>query len=373
MKLKAFGFLCLYPWSQTWARTVAMNFVTSASFSLCYLKSHPQNKVIGTTFQVRISIHPGSAWSLLNKVKSFNTCLFLLETIQRVLTLLWVAVDQQTLEDTVGRIKWNIVSYRGKRQEAVFNKGRLYVCVLFSYLVSPGRWTQIQRTCLDNLVSERHWGTCARHDGRTRAASRTTWRNWSSWTTRGRRRRETLWALCWWMISVFLSWAHSSDLWPFSLQSPRRPLQRTFSDESLCSGRRDAGFASSENQTTPSDVLFTCTLPTRKHAGSSNHSNHMQSKKGECLDSPPSDLQRLKQTCCDCVQIINHDSAAPQCRSLHPSSLWPKWETSSPLWGGSTPAWCPSLTQPADSSGPAWSTLLRRTKVRMDISVLNVT
>lgn len=156
MKLKAFGFLCLYPWSQTWARTVAMNFVTSASFSLCYLKSHPQNKVIGTTFQVRISIHPGSAWSLLNKVKSFNTCLFLLETIQRVLTLLWVAVDQQTLEDTVGRIKWNIVSYRGKRQEAVFNKGRLYVCVLFSYLVSPGRWTQIQRTCLDNLVCERH-------------------------------------------------------------------------------------------------------------------------------------------------------------------------------------------------------------------------
>ncbi|XP_039865191.1 signal-induced proliferation-associated 1-like protein 3 [Simochromis diagramma] len=58
--------------------------------------------------------------------------------------------------------------------------------------------------------------------------------------------------------------------------SPRRTLQRTFSDESLCSGRRDAGFASSENQTTPSDVLFTCTLPTRKHAGSSNH---MQSKK----------------------------------------------------------------------------------------------
>uniref|UniRef100_A0A3Q0S7L6 Signal induced proliferation associated 1 like 3 n=1 Tax=Amphilophus citrinellus TaxID=61819 RepID=A0A3Q0S7L6_AMPCI len=60
------------------------------------------------------------------------------------------------------------------------------------------------------------------------------------------------------------------------LQSPRRTLQRTFSDESLCSGRRDSSFASSENQAAPTDVLFTCTLPTRKHAGSSNH---MQSKK----------------------------------------------------------------------------------------------
>ncbi|XP_029372557.1 signal-induced proliferation-associated 1-like protein 3 [Echeneis naucrates] len=58
--------------------------------------------------------------------------------------------------------------------------------------------------------------------------------------------------------------------------SPRRTLQRTFSDESLCSGRRDASFANSENQTAPNDVLFTCTLPTRRHAISSNH---MQSKK----------------------------------------------------------------------------------------------
>ncbi|XP_041658320.1 signal-induced proliferation-associated 1-like protein 3 [Cheilinus undulatus] len=57
--------------------------------------------------------------------------------------------------------------------------------------------------------------------------------------------------------------------------SPRRTLQRTFSDESLCSGRREASFANSENQTAPTDVLFTCTLPTRKHAAS----NHMQSKK----------------------------------------------------------------------------------------------
>ncbi|RVE64876.1 hypothetical protein OJAV_G00130250 [Oryzias javanicus] len=53
--------------------------------------------------------------------------------------------------------------------------------------------------------------------------------------------------------------------------SPRRTLQRTFSDESLCSGRRDASFACSEDQSTPTDVLFTCTLPTRKHGASSNH------------------------------------------------------------------------------------------------------
>uniref|UniRef100_UPI0037E8009E signal-induced proliferation-associated 1-like protein 3 isoform X2 n=1 Tax=Semicossyphus pulcher TaxID=241346 RepID=UPI0037E8009E len=58
--------------------------------------------------------------------------------------------------------------------------------------------------------------------------------------------------------------------------SPRRTLQRTFSDESLCSGRREASFANSENQTTPTDVLFTCTLPTRRHGTSSNH---MQGKK----------------------------------------------------------------------------------------------
>lgn len=70
-----------------------------------------------------------------------------------------------------------------------------------------------------------------------------------------------------------------SDLWPLSsLQSPRRTLQRTFSDESLCSGRREASFANSENPPTPTDVLFTCTLPTRRHGVSSNHT---QSKKGE--------------------------------------------------------------------------------------------
>ncbi|XP_061682880.1 signal-induced proliferation-associated 1-like protein 3 isoform X2 [Syngnathoides biaculeatus] len=60
--------------------------------------------------------------------------------------------------------------------------------------------------------------------------------------------------------------------------SPRRMLQRTFSDESLCSGRRDTSFANAENQAAPMDMLFTCTLPTRKHSASSN-SNHTQPKK----------------------------------------------------------------------------------------------
>ncbi|CAL8375522.1 unnamed protein product [Gadus morhua 'NCC'] len=49
--------------------------------------------------------------------------------------------------------------------------------------------------------------------------------------------------------------------------SPRRPLQRTFSDESLCSGRRDASYAAAESVGAPADVLFTCTLPTRKPHG----------------------------------------------------------------------------------------------------------
>uniref|UniRef100_A0A8C8I8Z1 Signal-induced proliferation-associated 1-like protein 3 n=1 Tax=Oncorhynchus tshawytscha TaxID=74940 RepID=A0A8C8I8Z1_ONCTS len=56
--------------------------------------------------------------------------------------------------------------------------------------------------------------------------------------------------------------------------SPRHTLQRTFSDESLCSGRRDASYANSAplfDQGTPSDLLFTCTLPTRRHAHSANH------------------------------------------------------------------------------------------------------
>ncbi|XP_034148474.1 signal-induced proliferation-associated 1-like protein 3 isoform X1 [Esox lucius] len=58
--------------------------------------------------------------------------------------------------------------------------------------------------------------------------------------------------------------------------SPRRTLQRTFSDESLCSGRRDASYANSAplfEQGAPSDLLFTCTLPIRRHGHSSNHMN----------------------------------------------------------------------------------------------------
>ncbi|XP_017280227.1 signal-induced proliferation-associated 1-like protein 3 isoform X2 [Kryptolebias marmoratus] len=58
---------------------------------------------------------------------------------------------------------------------------------------------------------------------------------------------------------------------PQSDPSPRLTLQRTFSDESLCSGRRDASFACSDNPPTPTDLLFTCTLPTRKHSSSSNN------------------------------------------------------------------------------------------------------
>ncbi|XP_066540504.1 signal-induced proliferation-associated 1-like protein 3 isoform X2 [Hoplias malabaricus] len=64
--------------------------------------------------------------------------------------------------------------------------------------------------------------------------------------------------------------------------SPRRTLQRTFSDESLCSGRRDASYANTplfDAQTPPGDLLFTCTLPTRRHGHSNNHAALLPTKK----------------------------------------------------------------------------------------------
>ncbi|KAJ8280766.1 hypothetical protein GJAV_G00058740 [Gymnothorax javanicus] len=69
---------------------------------------------------------------------------------------------------------------------------------------------------------------------------------------------------------------------PLRDTSPRRSLQRTFSDESLCSGRRDDGLAStppSDSQSAASDLLFTCTLPTRRHAHPSTQGSLLASKK----------------------------------------------------------------------------------------------
>ncbi|XP_049339710.1 signal-induced proliferation-associated 1-like protein 3 isoform X2 [Astyanax mexicanus] len=69
---------------------------------------------------------------------------------------------------------------------------------------------------------------------------------------------------------------------PQQESSPRRTLQRTFSDESLCSGRRDASYASTplyDGQAPPGDLLFTCTLPTRRHGHSTNHGALLTSKK----------------------------------------------------------------------------------------------
>ncbi|XP_066560128.1 signal-induced proliferation-associated 1-like protein 3 isoform X2 [Amia ocellicauda] len=50
--------------------------------------------------------------------------------------------------------------------------------------------------------------------------------------------------------------------------SPRKTLQRTFSDESICSGRRDPSYASFD-PTVPNDVLFSSTLPLRRTHGPS--------------------------------------------------------------------------------------------------------
>ncbi|KAM9113062.1 signal-induced proliferation-associated 1-like protein 3 isoform 3-T6 [Pangshura tecta] len=50
---------------------------------------------------------------------------------------------------------------------------------------------------------------------------------------------------------------------PERAMSPQKPLQRTLSDESLCSGRRDASYANATcfEQSLASDVLFTSTYP----------------------------------------------------------------------------------------------------------------
>ncbi|XP_048449210.1 signal-induced proliferation-associated 1-like protein 3, partial [Rhincodon typus] len=51
------------------------------------------------------------------------------------------------------------------------------------------------------------------------------------------------------------------------LHSSRKTLQRTLSDESICSGRREAGFSSSQiaalDQALPNDVIFTSTYPSQ--------------------------------------------------------------------------------------------------------------
>ncbi|XP_064158297.1 signal-induced proliferation-associated 1-like protein 3 isoform X2 [Anguilla rostrata] len=69
---------------------------------------------------------------------------------------------------------------------------------------------------------------------------------------------------------------------PLREASPRRALQRTFSDESLCSGRRDDSFACTpptDSQASAGDLLFTCTLPTRRHAHTPAQGSLLSNKK----------------------------------------------------------------------------------------------
>ncbi|KAJ8368987.1 hypothetical protein SKAU_G00090150 [Synaphobranchus kaupii] len=69
---------------------------------------------------------------------------------------------------------------------------------------------------------------------------------------------------------------------PLRDTSPRRTLQRTFSDESLCSGRRDDSFANSpptDSQPAGGDLLFTCTLPNRRHANNTAQGSLLSNKK----------------------------------------------------------------------------------------------
>ncbi|KAG5837223.1 hypothetical protein ANANG_G00237040 [Anguilla anguilla] len=69
---------------------------------------------------------------------------------------------------------------------------------------------------------------------------------------------------------------------PLREASPRRALQRTFSDESLCSGRRDDSFACTpptDSQASAGDLLFTCTLPTRRHGHTPAQGSLLSNKK----------------------------------------------------------------------------------------------
>ncbi|XP_035381227.1 signal-induced proliferation-associated 1-like protein 3 [Electrophorus electricus] len=75
---------------------------------------------------------------------------------------------------------------------------------------------------------------------------------------------------------------------PQQESSPRRTLHRTFSDESLCSGRRDASYANTplfDGTAAPSDLLFTCTLPTRRHGHGSSQGGLMPVKKVPALSA----------------------------------------------------------------------------------------
>ncbi|XP_076138700.1 signal-induced proliferation-associated 1-like protein 3 isoform X1 [Alosa pseudoharengus] len=65
-----------------------------------------------------------------------------------------------------------------------------------------------------------------------------------------------------------------ADPTPPREKSQRRNLQRTFSDESLSSSRRDPSYPTTplfDCHPASSDLLFSCTLPSRRH----NHSQHM--------------------------------------------------------------------------------------------------
>ncbi|XP_031428831.1 signal-induced proliferation-associated 1-like protein 3 isoform X3 [Clupea harengus] len=80
-----------------------------------------------------------------------------------------------------------------------------------------------------------------------------------------------------------------ADPVPQREKSQRRNLQRTFSDESLTSSRRDPGYPSTplfDCHPTSSDLLFSCTLPNRRH----NHLQHMTAGAGKKVPLSASEL-----------------------------------------------------------------------------------
>ncbi|XP_062860492.1 signal-induced proliferation-associated 1-like protein 3 [Trichomycterus rosablanca] len=123
--------------------------------------------------------------------------------------------------------------------------------------------------------------------------------------------------------------------------SPRKTLQRTFSDESLCSGRRDSSFASMpvyDGQSSTADVLFTSTLPTRRYGSSSSSHGALQPNKKVPLSASELSLTEVR------------DKVPSQCR-LDPGLM--------PL--------------PDTASGLEWSSLVNAAKAFEDCYVIILT
>lgn len=86
-------------------------------------------------------------------------------------------------------------------------------------------------------------------------------------------------------------------------QSPQKSLQRTLSDESLCSGRREPSFANSASLEAglPSDVLFTstCAFPSSTLPARRQH-QHSHPPGGSSPSTIPASGNGFPEKTCEC-------------------------------------------------------------------------